>query len=114
MTEDVTGPMNDGFVTSEEKVVIIGRDRLIVPQVVTPNNDGHHDFFSIESANYLNTELFIFDQWGNLVFETVNVTKGWDAKKEGQPIRKDTYIYVLKLTDLNGKVHRLSGSVNVK
>ena len=50
---------------------------------VSPNSDGLNDlFFPVFSPYGLDTKSFsmsIFDRWGKLVYDSKDVTKGWDG-----------------------------------
>jgi gliding motility-associated-like protein len=84
------------------KVVIA---KLIVPNVFTPNGDGHNDAFEIKVDGYtkpelkdyrelyLSTELVIIDRWGRKVFEANNYKSGdWNGGK----LPDGVYNYILK------------------
>ena len=55
---------------------------IYIPTAFTPNGDGHNDFFSIkgmgiESENF---DLFLFDRWGNKIWESHSLADQWDGK----------------------------------
>jgi gliding motility-associated-like protein len=58
--------------------------------VITPNGDGLNDVFEVK-ALYSNTSLYIFNRWGNLIYETNDYRNDWDAK--GQPAGVYYYIF---------------------
>ncbi len=70
---------------------------VFVPTAFTPNNDGKNDIFKVKSvcAQIDNFNLKIYDRWGQLVFESKDISKGWDGRYNGklQPIA--TYVYFL-------------------
>ena len=57
----------------------------------------------------------IFDRWGNHIFNTTQIEKGWDGKVEGakEVSQQDVYVYLVKLTDIFGQLHRYIGRVNL-
>jgi gliding motility-associated-like protein len=66
-------------------------DKVVVPNVFTPNNDNVNDTFSIVSkGEEAVTGMRIWDRWGKLVYEG---TAPWDGMYDGKPAASDVYIY---------------------
>ncbi|MBK6835603.1 MAG: gliding motility-associated C-terminal domain-containing protein [Bacteroidetes bacterium] len=59
--------------------------------------------------------LYIYDRWGELIFESNNLTKGWDgtAKGKTEVVQEDTYIWKISAYDLKNNKHNLTGHVTV-
>jgi len=55
----------------------------------------------------------IFNQWGELFFESTDQDNGWDGKKNGTEVQNGTYVYVLKVKLDNGEEESLTGHVTV-
>jgi gliding motility-associated-like protein len=78
---------------------------LFIPTAFTPNGDGKNDVFRIPpTAAFTLKEFVVFDRWGNNVFSTRDITKGWDGKKKGINASADTYVYVIRGEDNKGPV----------
>jgi gliding motility-associated-like protein len=91
--------------TVTKTIVVYGE--LIVPNVVTRNNDGVNDVFEIKNLKP-NTKLFVQNRWGNLVFETDNYLNDWKGiDKAGETLVEGTYFY--QIITVDGKV--LQGNV---
>jgi len=71
-----------------------------LPAVFTPNNDGKNDLF-LPMDNSWNGitkhHISIFNRWGEQVWESENLEKGWDGKKDGKPVTDGTYFWVLEV-----------------
>ncbi|MES2389045.1 MAG: gliding motility-associated C-terminal domain-containing protein [Bacteroidota bacterium] len=66
---------------------------LFVPNVITPNNDGINDFFTVRNLRfYPNTSVSIYNRWGNQVFKTDNYAGNFGA----EDLPAGTYYYILK------------------
>ncbi len=82
------------------------------PTAFTPNGDGKNDLFVIPCLN--NTEekaaLYVFNRWGNLVYETDNYISDWDGTHRNQPLPDGTYFYILQI---EGKKPQ-NGSIELK
>jgi gliding motility-associated-like protein len=69
---------------------------MIVPNVFTPNGDGHNDFFQVKYHNIETFNCVIFNRWGNKIYEWSDVSKGWDGKTSGGAECSDgTYFYII-------------------
>ncbi len=103
--------------STEETVEIIPDFSFYYPNTFTPNNDGINDIFipineGIESVEY---QLYIYDRWGDLIFNTDDSSKGWNGKaNDGNSIAQiDTYIWKLSCKDIIGNRHRYTGRINL-
>lgn len=74
---------------------------LIIPQVITPNNDGFNDVWRIRNIDlYPNAEVRIFTRWGKMIFSTKNLSDNpWNGTISGKPAPTDSYHYILYLND---------------
>ncbi|MDN3655384.1 gliding motility-associated C-terminal domain-containing protein [Ferruginibacter paludis] len=86
----------NGCPTSKELVVKVIH-RIFMPSSFTPNNDGKNDVYRIPPGASLSLQDFsIFDRWGNIVFKTNNITKGWDGTQKGESLATGVYVYLVK------------------
>ena len=82
-------------------VVKIGIDHnLYIPNTFTPNGDGLNDTFApvgigIDSDAY---SLFIYDRWGQLIYESNSLSKPWDGTIKGSSTQAAVGSYVWKIT----------------
>ncbi len=71
---------------------------LEVFNAFSPNLDSKNDFFKITGLqNYPNHKLYVYNRWGNLVFEASNYQSDWFGTWEGKDLPDGTYFYVLDL-----------------
>jgi gliding motility-associated-like protein len=88
--------------------------KVYVPTAFTPNRDGKNDQLKVLVQGIFYLEEFkIFDSWGNLIFMTSDITKGWDGTYKGNSIRSGTYVWMLKGTDLQGNRVIKKGTVTL-
>jgi len=102
--------------TAEALITIKEISTFYVPNAITPDGDGENDIFTLFATNIdLNTfEMRIFDRWGEQLFYTKNINQGWDGTFNGQLVKQDSYVYVMKFVDLEkGELHKLMGKVLV-
>ncbi len=71
-----------------------------VPNSFSPNEDGINDRFEVfsECEKIQAYSLVIYDRWGNLIFQSDDVTKSWDGTYKGRPANVGIYTYSLKTT----------------
>ena len=83
----------EGCIDSVMYTIPIFDDKLICPNVITPNGDGINDRFVIENLEYyMVRKLSIYNRWGKKVYEKNNYMNDWD----GQGLADGTYFFVLQ------------------
>lgn len=76
---------------------------LYIPSAFTPNGDGVNDKFGVKAQNITDFNLRIFNRWGELVFESNNISDLWDGKYHGEAIAStDVFVYTVKAIGING------------
>lgn len=89
---------------------------IYVPNCFNPNsaNVDNKTFKPLICYGANNYNLTIYDRWGNKVFESSNVYKGWDGTtKSGKKAKEGTYVYYIIYTDPEGEIQELSGNVTL-
>ena len=77
---------------------------MYIPSAFTPNGDGINDFFGVKAEGIKSFNLQVFNRWGEIVFESENITHLWDGSFKGERIKNtDVYVYQVKATGLNNK-----------
>ncbi|MBA3682588.1 MAG: gliding motility-associated C-terminal domain-containing protein [Bacteroidetes bacterium] len=90
--------------------------KLEVPNVFTPNGDGNNDVFFLKVQNVSEIHAYIFDRWGNQVYETTSNTGNitWDGKTaSGKDMPVGTYFYTIKATGKDGTEYDKKGNVSI-
>ncbi|MCB0645744.1 MAG: gliding motility-associated C-terminal domain-containing protein [Saprospiraceae bacterium] len=75
----------------------------VLPNTFTPNGDGSNDVFKpIKNYFIASVEMKIFNDWGNLIFETTDPAINWTAEN----VATGTYYYTCRVfrESLNGGV----------
>jgi len=109
--------VNNGFCTDTltQCLVIDPELAFYIPNTFTPNGDGKNDIFMPKGVYVEEFEMMIFDRWGNMIFKSNDLYKGWDGKVQGHTdiSQNDTYVYVILVKDSNEKKHRYIGHINL-
>ena len=78
-------------------------DDIFIPNVFSPNGDGNNDQWSaIATENIVLLECYIFDRWGNKVYQSINQPISWDGTMNGNTLEQGVYVYSLVYLDENG------------
>jgi gliding motility-associated-like protein len=75
---------------------------VFVPNAFTPNSDGVNDILYAYGNTIATMQLRIFNQWGQLVFESKERTRGWDGTMSGEKQPVGVYTYELKVALQDG------------
>lgn len=91
----------------------IAESALSVPNTFTPNGDGTNDEFRVAYRSIASFEIYIYDQWGRKVYESNDITKGWDGYVGSKLGTIGTYFYVIKAEGTDGVNHDKKGTLNL-
>lgn len=61
------------------EVTIKPEFRLWIPNSFSPNRDLNNEFFKVVAIGISDFSIEIFDRWGQLIYESKDVNKGWDG-----------------------------------
>lgn len=88
---------------------------MYVPNAFTPNGDGLNDVFIPQTAENLKEyKLFIYDRNGMLVFQSDDISKGWDGRARGDEMGKeDIYMWKIELKNSKGDRENMMGYLNL-
>lgn len=88
-------------------------DEIFIPNSFTPNADGMNDRFRPYGNAIAAMEMKIFNQWGELIAETRDITAGWDGKYKGKLPPSGVFSYVIRLVLTDGTEALRKGTVNL-
>ncbi|MCX6230786.1 MAG: gliding motility-associated C-terminal domain-containing protein [Bacteroidetes bacterium] len=73
--------------------------KIWMPNAFTPDGDGYNDIYMVYAVNPVKKfSMRIFNRWGQMVFETENITEGWDGRYKGEECPIGTYVVVINYT----------------
>ena len=79
-------------------VLCFDPDTIVIYNGFSPNDDGVNETFTIENIEkYPDSDLSVYNRWGNLIYQTIGYQNDWDGYYEGRPLPDGTYFYYLKL-----------------
>ncbi|MCX6191611.1 MAG: gliding motility-associated C-terminal domain-containing protein, partial [Flavobacteriia bacterium] len=90
--------------------------KLNVPNSFTPNGDGLNDVF-IPIFNMENSvkeyKFEVYNRWGQLVYETEDVSDGWDGKYKSKICQSGTYNWIVYYQDYNKNPFNVNGHITL-
>ena len=106
---------SEGCVDSYIKEIVSKEDYLFWPPTAfTPNGDNNNDQFRPLLKDFIKDsyEMFIYDRWGKLVFQTTDYTQGWDGTRfdNGADANPDSYTYLVLFNTQKNIIVKKTGS----
>jgi gliding motility-associated-like protein len=73
-------------------------ENFYIPNSFSPDGDGLNDEFkAISNSDKVSSfRMYIFNRWGALVFESNDISLGWDGKYKGKPAPQGVYAYKIE------------------
>jgi len=112
-------------IEEKEKIMIVSNDtiqkdtikqqynlppRIFFPTAFTPNSDGDNDeFFPVGEIDLYPFDMLIYDRWGQLVFETMNINNKWT----GNNCEQGLYVYIFRIQLDNGEWITKKGKIQL-
>ena len=87
--------------------------RIFIPNSFTPG--GTNPIFKpiISNTDVTNYKLSIIDRWGQIVFQTLDINKGWDGMIGNTTLGSGLYIYMIEYKDSFGYIKNMRGLINL-
>ena len=89
--------------------------RMEVSKLLTPNDDGHNDYFIVEGSDTDGNKisLMVFDRWGQQVYKSDDYENDWNGTRGNNQgkLSSGTYFYVIQV--LNSNTKPIKGSIYI-
>ena len=66
---------------------------IYFPNAFSPNKDDINDTFGGEGALLDRYELYVFDRWGGIIFQSSDMAVRWDGTMDGEEVMNGVYQY---------------------
>lgn len=86
---------------------------IYVPDAFTPNTDSVNDLFYPITRKVRTISWQLYNQWGQLVFETNELNKGWNGMYKGYEAPPGVYVYTITYTGNDNRTAQLNGNVTL-
>jgi gliding motility-associated-like protein len=104
----------NGCIIMDSLTVYVDEDlHIFMPNIFSPNGDGQNDIFYVRGKGVKDVRLIIFNRWGEKVFESNDINRGWDGNFRGEAVSPGVFVYFLEATLESGQKIRQQGDVAV-
>ena len=92
--------------------VLTGDCDVYIPSAFTPNNDNLNETFGVvDNSAVQNFSFQVYSKWGELIFNSSDITQKWDGKYKGKDMPNGAYLWMVNYTNLKGKKVYEQGTV---
>jgi gliding motility-associated-like protein len=113
----LTAQVSPGCQNTTCKTIVINDEfRIYVPNAFSPNGDGMNDIFLPVVSGYEmeSFRMYVYNRWGEVVFETSLSDVGWDGTYKNFPAKQDVYVWRIQLKDaVSGEKKQFHGHVTL-
>ena len=99
-----------GLVSYSNVLEVERKFRIFIPNAFTPNGDGLNDTFEPKAVFVQSYNMVIYNRLGKVVYQSKEITQGWDGNFNGQEAASDVYVYTIELTDTRGNEFKTKGT----
>ena len=99
--------------TASTTVFVNDSIKIYIPNIFSPNADGINDVFLVYANAVKDIYVTVFNRWGEKVFESKDITVGWDGTYKGKLAPEGVYVYYIQFTFLNFTQQKKKGSVTL-
>jgi gliding motility-associated-like protein len=99
--------------TASDSVSVYFDPIVYIPNTFTPNGDESNQGFQVVASNVIDLKLYIFNRWGELIFEMSDLSDYWDGSYKGFKCQDGTYTWKVTFFDLENKYYERTGHVNL-
>ena len=113
------GPGNSyGFADSARSntMMALQKPRVYVPSAFNPGSSHTENQKFIPVGVFINSKDYLFqiyNRWGQLLFETTEINKGWDGTYKGEDAAQGVYTYFVRFTTSDGQLFEKRGTVTL-
>lgn len=107
---------NHGCVdTAMAKINVESELTFYAPTAFTPDGDGKNEYFKVFAHGYQpdNFTMMVYDRWGEIIFESNTIEKGWDGKVRGKLCPPGVYTWIAIFRDVYGNSVQKAGTVTL-
>ena len=99
--------------TKQDYISIYQQPIVFIPNVFTPNGDGANDELKVLANGVKYFDWKVFNRWGEKVFDSNNVTQGWNGLYQTKECQPGVYTYTLDIVFDDNSNRNMKGSVTL-
>lgn len=99
-TLQIRADSKNGNFKSFSNVIDYKKDAdIFVPSAFSPNEDGINDTFEVKVSMYKSFKMSVLNRWGEVIFHSNDITKGWDGMFKGRIAAVGSYIFDIEIVN---------------
>jgi gliding motility-associated-like protein len=113
LVTDQNGCSNTGSVSILGGLDDCSPPHIYIPNVFSPNDDGENDIFYIRGEGIQYIEVYIYNRWGQKVFESTSQDIGWNGTFKGKMCSPGVFSYLVKVRFANNLEEIIHGTITL-
>lgn len=85
----------------------------VLPTGFTPNGDNENDVFIIRGGPFKEVDFRVYNNWGELIFQSLDPDVGWNGTFNNQPAPLGVYTWTFTVQMTNDVIIKQSGDVTL-
>jgi gliding motility-associated-like protein len=106
---------SSGIESNSNIISIPISSKIFIPTAFSPNNDGKNEYFEIfgNTKTFLSFEIFIYNKWGQIIYQSTDKDFKWDGKYKGKAVPKGVYPYLIDGLSSRKEIIIKQGIINI-
>lgn len=94
--------------------VNVSESKLVFPNAFSPNGDEYNPVYKAkEYQSIIEFHAYIFNRWGQKLFEWTDPAQGWDGTYNGHDVKEGVYFVLVKARGADGREYNIRKDVNL-
>ena len=94
--------------------VVISVSTLLFPNAFSPNGDEDNPIFKAkEYRSIIEFHAYIFNRWGQKLYEWTDPAEGWDGTYKGKDVKEGVYFLLCRAKGADGTEYNIRKDVNL-
>ena len=98
---------------ASDSVTVYVTGSIYIPNTFTPNDNKLNQYFLAYGKEIEYFEMLVFNRWGQLIFTSDDIAKGWDGTFNGLESPIGTYVWKIWYQEYSGEEGKAIGHVNL-
>ena len=94
--------------------VTVSESKLTFPNAFSPNGDDENPIFKAkEHQSIVEFRAYIFNRWGQKLYEWTDPAEGWDGTYKGKDVKEGVYFLLCRAKGADGREYNIRKDVNL-
>jgi len=94
--------------------ITVSESKLVFPNAFSPNGDEFNPIFKAkEYQSLVEFHAYIFNRWGQKLFDWTDPSQGWDGTYNGHDVKEGVYFLLCRAKGADGREYNIRKDVNL-